>query len=100
MKFRLKKLLDSPAETLREQVREAICLKHDSYRTKESYVYWVHRYILFHNKQHPKDRGTGFTQKRGDRPWFELPNFTEAPYFFWSVGRSFGWGQVISRDRW
>ena len=44
-----KKLLD--------QVRDAVRLKHYAYRTEQSYVDWVRRYILFHNKSHPKDMG-------------------------------------------
>ncbi|NJN03838.1 MAG: integron integrase, partial [Leptolyngbyaceae cyanobacterium RM1_1_2] len=40
-----------------DQVRDAIRLKHYSYRTEQSYVGWIRRYILFHNKQHPKDMG-------------------------------------------
>lgn len=50
MENRPKKLLD--------QVRDVIRLKHYSYRTEQSYVYWIRRYILFHNKQHPKEMGT------------------------------------------
>jgi integron integrase len=46
---RPKKLLD--------QVRDAIRVKHYSYRTEQTYVQWIRRYILFHNKQHPKDMG-------------------------------------------
>jgi len=42
-----KKLLD--------QMRAAIRLKHYSYRAEESYVDWARRFILFHNKRHPKD---------------------------------------------
>jgi integron integrase len=42
-----KKLLD--------QVREALRVKHYAYRTEESYLQWIRRYILFHNKRHPKD---------------------------------------------
>jgi Phage integrase, N-terminal SAM-like domain len=42
---------------LLDQVRDALRLKHYSDRTEESYVYWIRRYILFHNKQHLKDRG-------------------------------------------
>jgi integron integrase len=45
-----KKLLD--------QVRDTIRLKHYSYRTEESYLYWVRRYILFHAKRHPRDMGS------------------------------------------
>ena len=46
---RPKKLLD--------QIREAIRLKHYSIRTEEAYVSWIKRYILFHNKQHPREMG-------------------------------------------
>ena len=49
MQQRPKKLLD--------QVREAIRLKHYSIRTEEAYVPWSKRYILFHNKQHPREMG-------------------------------------------
>ena len=42
---------------LLEQVRDAIRLKHYSIRTEESYVKWIIRFILFHNKKHPKDMG-------------------------------------------
>ncbi|WP_425500604.1 phage integrase N-terminal SAM-like domain-containing protein [Sodalinema gerasimenkoae] len=41
-----------------DQVRDAIRLKHYSYRTEQSYVAWIRRYILFHNKRHPKDMGS------------------------------------------
>jgi hypothetical protein len=46
---RSKKLLD--------QVRDAIRVKQYFYRTEQTYVQWIRRYILFHNKQHPKDMG-------------------------------------------
>jgi len=49
MEQRPKKLLD--------QVRDAIQLKHYSIRTEESYVDWIRRYILFHNKRHPQEMG-------------------------------------------
>jgi len=32
--------------------------KHYSKRTEESYVRWIKRYILFHNKRHPQEMGT------------------------------------------
>lgn len=44
-----KKLLD--------QVREVIRLKHYSRRTEKSYVSWIRRFILFHDKRHPQDMG-------------------------------------------
>ncbi len=42
---------------LLDRVRQAIRLKHYSYRTEQTYVSWIKRYILFHNKQHPRDMG-------------------------------------------
>ena len=42
---------------LLDQLRELLRIKHYSYKTEQSYVQWVKRYILFHNKRHPKDMG-------------------------------------------
>ena len=42
------------ASEFMNQVRVAIRLRHYSKRTEESYCQWIRRYILFHNKQHPK----------------------------------------------
>lgn len=47
----------SRPRTLLDQVRDAIRLKHYSYRTEESYVNWIKRFILFHGKRHPNDMG-------------------------------------------
>jgi integron integrase len=44
-----KKLLD--------QVRDVLRIKHYSYRTEQTYVDWIKRYIIFHEKRHPKDMG-------------------------------------------
>jgi len=46
---RPKKLLD--------QVRDAIRLKHYSYRTEQAYVGWIKRYIFFHSVRHPAEMG-------------------------------------------
>jgi hypothetical protein len=43
---------------LLDRVRDAIRLKHYSYRTEETYVHWIRRFILFHNKQHPSEMGS------------------------------------------
>ncbi|MGB7989044.1 MAG: phage integrase N-terminal SAM-like domain-containing protein [Candidatus Methylophosphatis roskildensis] len=32
-------------------------VKHYSLRTEQAYVVWVKRYILFHDKRHPRDLG-------------------------------------------
>ncbi|MEM9008591.1 MAG: phage integrase N-terminal SAM-like domain-containing protein [Cyanobacteria bacterium P01_F01_bin.86] len=47
-----------PPKKLLDQVRDSIRLKHYSYRTEQTYVYWIRRFILFHNKKHPKEMGT------------------------------------------
>jgi hypothetical protein len=53
MNQRPKKLLD--------QVREAIQVKHYSIRTEQAYVNWIKRYILFHDKRHPREMGASTT---------------------------------------
>jgi integron integrase len=49
--------MDAPPKKLLDQVRDSIRLKHYSYRTEVTYVQWIRRYILFHQKRHPKDMG-------------------------------------------
>ncbi len=43
-----------PKVKLLDQVRNAIRTKHYSIRTEEAYVHWIKRFVLFHNKHHPK----------------------------------------------
>jgi integron integrase len=43
---------------LLDQVRQAIRIRHYSLRTEEAYVQWIRRFILFHNKRHPREMGT------------------------------------------
>ncbi len=43
---------------LLDQMREVLRLKHRSVRTEKAYIGWVKRFILFHDKRHPKDMGT------------------------------------------
>src|SRR5437870_10192859 len=40
---------------LLDQVRDVIRRKHFSIRTEQAYVDWIRRFILFHNKRHPRD---------------------------------------------
>jgi len=47
--------MDDRPKKLLDQLRDTIRLKHYSYRTEQSYVQWVRRYILFHNKRHPQE---------------------------------------------
>ena len=42
---------------LLDQLRDKIRLKHYSIRTEHTYLDWVRRYILFHNKRHPNSMG-------------------------------------------
>lgn len=42
---------------LLDQLREAIRVRHYSYRTEQQYVHWVRRYILFHGRRHPSELG-------------------------------------------
>ncbi|MEA3334551.1 MAG: integron integrase [Chloroflexota bacterium] len=42
---------------LLDQVRDLIRLKHYAYSTEKTYVQWIKRFILFHNKRHPRDMG-------------------------------------------
>src|SRR5438552_10247628 len=46
---RPKKLLDQMADRMR--------IQHLSLKTERSYIEWVRRFILFHNKRHPKEMG-------------------------------------------
>lgn len=49
---------EPPKRKFLDQLRDVLRAKHYSRRTEESYVGWVRRYILFHNKRHPKDMGS------------------------------------------
>ena len=48
---------------LLDQVRDAIRLRHFSLRTEQAYVHWIKRYILFHDKRHPRDMGAAEVQQ-------------------------------------
>lgn len=42
---------------LLDRVRLAIRTRHLSLRTEQAYVQWIRRFILFHDKRHPKEMG-------------------------------------------
>ena len=42
---------------LLDRVAAKIRLLHYSQRTEQAYVDWIRRFILFHDKRHPKDMG-------------------------------------------
>jgi site-specific recombinase XerD len=39
------------------QVREALRARYYSLRTEDTYVQWIKRFILFHQKRHPREMG-------------------------------------------
>jgi integron integrase len=44
-------------------VRDVLRTKHYSRRTEQSYIAWIKRFILFHNKRHPSEMGEPEIQK-------------------------------------
>jgi len=48
---------------LLDQARNIIRRKHYSFRTEETYINWMKRYIFFHNKKHPRDMGVPEIEK-------------------------------------
>jgi site-specific recombinase XerD len=47
----------SQGKKLLDQVRDSLRVKHYSYRTEQTYVEWIKRFILFHGKRHPREMG-------------------------------------------
>ena len=50
------------AKKLLDQARDALRARHYSYRTEETYIDWMRRYILFHDKRHPHEMGAAEIQ--------------------------------------
>ena len=48
---------DAPKKLL-DQMRESLRTRHYSLRTEDAYVEWIRRFILFHNKRHPREMGS------------------------------------------
>jgi integron integrase len=48
----------NPAQPrLLDRVRDALRLRHYSYRTEQTYIQWIRRYIWFHDRRHPAEMG-------------------------------------------
>jgi hypothetical protein len=47
--------MDKPR--LLDHVRDALRVRHYSLRTEVSYLQWIKRFILYHNKRHPREMG-------------------------------------------
>ena len=46
-----------PKPKLLDQVRHVLRRKHYSIRTEQTYVGWIRRFIIFHDKRHPSEMG-------------------------------------------
>jgi hypothetical protein len=42
---------------LLDRVRDKVRLKHYSIRTETAYVDWIRRFVVFHNRRHPRELG-------------------------------------------
>ena len=42
---------------LLEVAREKMRTRHMAYRTEQTYLRWIRRYIAFHKRRHPRDLG-------------------------------------------
>jgi integron integrase len=42
---------------LLDEVRRALRMRHRSPRTEEAYLYWIRRFIRFHDRRHPRELG-------------------------------------------
>jgi integron integrase len=50
-------IVDERKAKLLDQVREAIRVRHYSFRTEEAYMHWIKRFLIFHGKRHPTETG-------------------------------------------
>lgn len=55
--YRKAPFIPNPKNRLQEQVAEVCRFRHLSMRTEEAYWHWIRRYILFHQKRHPREMG-------------------------------------------
>src|ERR1051326_5154242 len=47
----------APPRRLLDRVRDELRIRHYSVRTEEAYVHWIRRFVGFHGRRHPSDRG-------------------------------------------
>ena len=64
------RILKQPSRKLLDRVRDVARRKHYSIRTEGAYINWIKRYILLHDKRHPKEKGVPssflYTDPRSD----------------------------------
>ena len=46
------------ARGLYQVSREKMRTRHLAYRTEQAYLYWIRRYVNFHNRKHPREMGS------------------------------------------
>lgn len=56
------KVVSQDSPKLLDRMRAEIRVRHYSIRTEETYLDWARRFILFHDKRHPKDMGADEVQ--------------------------------------
>jgi integrase-like protein len=49
--------IDNAKPMFLEQVRAILRIRHCGLRTEKASVGWIRRFILFHSKRHPSERG-------------------------------------------
>ena len=85
------------------QVRHALRARRYSMRTEEVYVQWIRRFILFHDKRHPRDMGAAeVNQFLSDlavthKVAASTQNQAFAPYYFytgWCCNKTLGISQA------
>lgn len=54
--FKARSAQDRPLSLL-DAVRQAIRGRHYSYRTEQSYLYWIRYFVRFHRRRHPREMG-------------------------------------------
>ncbi len=44
---------------LYDRVVEVLCSRHYSRRTEQAYIHWIRRFVVFHNRTHPRELAEG-----------------------------------------
>ena len=57
VRCRMEGFTPNPQLRLLDQCREVVRFHHFSYRTEETYIHWIRRYIVFRGKRHPREMG-------------------------------------------
>ena len=55
VKYMERKYTREERPRLLDAVRNRIRAKHYSFRTEQQYLYWIRRFVMFHDKRHPKN---------------------------------------------